>query len=610
MNKRIDLFDQLKGISILAIVLFHLGIYNSGFLGVDVFFIISGYFLTLSILKEYKRTEGKINLFKFYKSRFLRLLPGIVILVIAVSIYCRINLKESMFPVINGQAFSSTLLYENWHNIFNGVNYWGDVSSSPLTHLWFSSIIAQVYIVWPLIVIGVLKFKNGDKKILLNVSIILSIISAILQPILFNIFGFNRAYYGTDSRMIAFLLGAIIALQILDDEFKVKSVTKTKKIKMIFVGSLVLIAILWIITTVNSTFLFNGGIILNSILWFIVIKIALTTGITSIPKCKILSQIGLMSFQIYLWHWPVIVILKEELYLNLVFVVVGIIVVSIIGYLLFEKTKFMDKFFVVKQVLLTIIALGIIVLWQPKMSDKHGYDVIVSKHTAENKILVVGDSWARYLGVGMEDISKEKNTAIYNYGVGGFGILNPEFYVYANGEKLESTLYNKNYLKDWHKAAKEFNADVVVMTVGNFDQAIQIIDGEEIRIGHEKFNALYEKKVNEIIDSFLELGIPVVVTNIVDNARDNMSEYDIKVLNSYSDSMSDVMKSAMKKYENNDMVKYFDLDGILSPGTIAPTKTADGEDVYDETNHPAELTAQYIGEKLINDSKELIKTKK
>lgn len=611
MNNRIDLFDQLKGISILAIVLFHLGIYKSGFLGVDVFFIISGYFLTLSTLKEFKRSNGNINLIKFYKSRFSRLLPGIVILVIVVSIYARLNVKESMFGIINGQAFSSTLFYENWYNIFNGVNYWGDVSSSPLTHLWFSSIIAQVYVIWPLIVIALLKIKRGNRKLLLKISILLAIISGILQPILFNMVGFNRAYYGTDTRALAFILGAIICLVILDEDFKVKIVEKTTKTNLIMMASIIGIIILWIITSVDSKFLFYGGIILNSTLWAIVIFTGLITNRLSIPKAGVLSKVGIMSFQIYLWHWFVIVVLKEELSLNIFLVILGIAIVSTVAYYLLEKTKFMDRYFILKLVFLIVISLGIITLWKPKMSDKHGYSPIVSQHTASNKIIIVGDSWARYLGIGLENVSKKNSVAIYNYGVGGFGILNPEFYVYGNGEKLESTLYNKTYLSKWHNAANEFKANVAIITLGNFDQAAQIIDSQEIRVGNEKFDKLYKDKFKEIIDSFLEKKIPVIVTNIVDNARDNMSEADSEALNKISDNMRIVMDEVMEEYKDNKMVNYFDLDAILAPNTkIAPTKTKDGEDIYDETNHPTDLATSFIGQKLVEESKKMIKKNK
>ncbi|MGL5574737.1 MAG: hypothetical protein ACRDCW_04190, partial [Sarcina sp.] len=116
-------------------------------------------------------------------------------------------------------------------------------------------------------------------------------------------------------------------------------------------------------------------------------------------------------------------------------------------------------------------------------------------------------------------------------------------------------------------------------------------------------------KLVEIIDGFISKDLPVIVTNIVDNARDTMDENSIKLLNKVSDDMSKNLNSVMEKYKDNQNVLYFDLDKILSPTEIAPTKTSDGSDIYDETNHPTEETCTYIGGLLFDEFDKFLNNK-
>ena len=276
-------------------------------------------------------------------------------------------------------------------------------------------------------------------------------------------------------------------------------------------------------------------------------------------------------------------------------------------YIIVEKKDIFSKKFIIKQTIFLLITLSVITLWKPEISDKYEYDDLVSSHIANNKVLVVGDSWSKYLGIGLEETSKKRDYAVYNYGVGGFGILDPEFYVYSGGENLESTEYNEVFLDKWLKTVESFDADVVLITLGNFDQAAQIINGETIRVGNETFDTLYKTKFKEIIDKFLEMDVKVVVTNVVDNARADMSASDSEALNNISDSMAVNLDTVMKDYKNNKDVVYFDLDKILSPNKIAPILAPDGTKVYDETNHPSEETCTYIGSLLFDEFDKILK---
>ncbi|MGL4449692.1 MAG: acyltransferase family protein [Sarcina sp.] len=503
---------------------------------------------------------------------------------------------------------SASLFYQNWHNIFTEISYWGGNQDSPLTHLWFSSIIGQFSIVWPLIVIFALKFKKKCKNIVLNISIGLAILSGILQIIYFDLYGFNKAYYGTDTRIIALMASSILACLILDEDFNIKALDSFKYKKLAISSLIVGISILWIITDVENPFLFKRLIFGNIILWSILIYLCLRLSIFSIPKAFILDNIALMSFQLYLWHWPVIVIGRDYI-LNDFIILILAFVISFMIYLIIEKKNIFQKKFVTKQIALLAITLAVITLWKPNISNKHGYEPLVSQHITNNRVLVVGDSWSRYLGIGLENTSKKRDYAIYNYGVGGFGTLNPEFYVYSDGNNLESTEYNQTYLERWHKTVESFKPNAVLITLGNFDQASQIIDGETIRVGNPKFDELYKNKLVEIIDGFISKDLPVIVTNIVDNARDTMDENSIKLLNKVSDDMSKNLNSVMEKYKDNQNVLYFDLDKILSPTEIAPTKTSDGSDIYDETNHPTEETCTYIGGLLFDEFDKFLNNK-
>jgi peptidoglycan/LPS O-acetylase OafA/YrhL len=217
--------DGLRGIAVLAVVLYHGGVSwaPGGFLGVEVFFVLSGFLITSLLVGEWQRSST-IALGAFWMRRARRLLPALFCLVGAIGIYYLFAGAAHAVPGLKGDGISALAYVSNWHQIVAGSNYFAASGPvSPLEHTWSLAIEEQFYLVWPLVVLGVLWFAGrrgagtsaGRRPlaVLLALSVAGAIASAIDTALLFD--GgqnLNRIYYGTDTRASGLLIGASLAI--------------------------------------------------------------------------------------------------------------------------------------------------------------------------------------------------------------------------------------------------------------------------------------------------------------------------------------------------------------------------------------------------------------
>ncbi|MEO7362334.1 MAG: acyltransferase, partial [Gemmatimonadaceae bacterium] len=208
---RVAALDGLRGVAIVAVVAFHAGVLPGGFLGVDLFFVLSGFLIAGLLLREHQKT-GNIALREFWARRARRLIPAVLTVVAAVQLWARTRAMPEVLPVVNGQSAAAMVYGSNWFNILFDVGYWNvGPGNSPLNHLWSLAIEEQFYIVFPLILVVALVRGKMPPRALAWLALILAIASFALTPILFAKISANRAYFGTDTRAGAILLGAALA---------------------------------------------------------------------------------------------------------------------------------------------------------------------------------------------------------------------------------------------------------------------------------------------------------------------------------------------------------------------------------------------------------------
>ena len=343
-SKYLPSIDSLRALAVLAVIIYHVDVnyLPGGFLGVDLFFVLSGYLISSLIIKEFRKT-GTVNLYNFYIRRARRLLPAVYFMItvglVVMVLFNEVLLRKSHLDAIFGYIYSS-----NWWYIFHKLDYFDSFGAqSPFKHLWSLAIEEQFYMIFPLLFLLVnrrKKSKDGTYKLnknFLYVVLGLILVSLIAHILLFDINNISRIYFGTDTRAFSLLVGVVGAILYPMERLHAKV---TPQQNMIYsVVSLVSIATLitvMIYTSEYNTWLYRGGFLLVAILGLIVI---ISSGKQHTLMSKLLSFkpvvfIGKISYSLYLWHFPILVLttpVSEIGNPNIIFVILRVILTFVLA---------------------------------------------------------------------------------------------------------------------------------------------------------------------------------------------------------------------------------------------------------------------------------------
>ena len=207
--------DGIRALAVLAVMFFHGGVSwaHAGFLGVDVFLVLSGFLITLLLFREISATH-RIDVKAFWLRRARRLIPALVLVLIAVGIFGAFIAADDEALGLRGDLFGSLFYVQNWRLVWSGQPYFAQFGSpSPLRHMWSLAIEEQWYLLWPVAFFGLVRITRSRPRVIAIVIAVLAIASAILMTALFTPGGdASRIYYGTDTRAQALLAGAFLAV--------------------------------------------------------------------------------------------------------------------------------------------------------------------------------------------------------------------------------------------------------------------------------------------------------------------------------------------------------------------------------------------------------------
>ncbi|QWG32293.1 acyltransferase family protein [Bacillus mycoides] len=302
--------DSLRGLAILGVILYHIN-FNwmpGGFLGVTVFFVLSGYLITDILAIEWKNNK-RIDLKKFWLSRARRLLPGMLIMLIVTLAWITI-FHSSLLVKMRGDSLAALLYFSNWWYIYHKLSYFDSFSQlSPLNHFWSLAVEEQFYVVWPFVIsLGFYYIKKQSRMILFIC--LGAIASALAMAILYEPGSDpSRIYYGTDTRAFSLLIGAALALIWPSSRLANKIIPQARLILDVIGGlALVIILIMFWKTNQYEPFLYRGGMVLLSLATALLVANLAhpASRIAQFLRFRPLRWMGVRSYGIYLWHYPII----------------------------------------------------------------------------------------------------------------------------------------------------------------------------------------------------------------------------------------------------------------------------------------------------------------
>lgn len=304
--------DGIRALAVSAVIIYHLDSdwLPGGLLGVGIFFVLSGYLITTILLNGWERS-GILNLKDFWIRRVRRLVPAMLVMVAGTGVWIVLAAPRFWSPYI--KDLPGGLLYlSNWEFIARKVSYFESFGpQSPLGHLWSLAVEEQFYLLWPLLLAAGLTYTRKLNTLALFV-MILAGISAVEMLLLYNPSADpSRIYYGTDTRLFSLLTGAALALVWPYHKLKKKvSHQATRILDYTGGGSLLLLGLACWYTNQYQPFLYKGGLFLLSLIAAVMIAAVAhpASRIGYLLEYKPLKWIGVRSYGMYLWHYPVIIL--------------------------------------------------------------------------------------------------------------------------------------------------------------------------------------------------------------------------------------------------------------------------------------------------------------
>lgn len=554
--------DGIRALAALAVLVYHLGLgyLPGGLLGVDVFFVLSGFLITALLLGEHDRT-GRIGLRGFWVRRLRRLLPALLLVLLLVAAYAAWAATPGQRSGIRADALATLGYVANWHFALSHQSYFhGFDAPSPLLHTWSLGVEEQFYLLWPLIVVLVLRLRPHRRegaRTLAWVAATGALASAVTAAWLAEAGAdASRIYYGTDTRCQALLVGAAAAAALAARRAGAgrSAVPPARGWTVIGLLGAVGVGMCWALLSGQSPLLDRGGFLLVALA-----AVALVAAVVEQPKGLLartlsispLRGLGRMSYGVYLWHWPIILLLdRSRTGLSGGWLaaarVAATLVVAAASYRLVERPVrqgalgrlapagfgAMRRLAVPVMSLVTVVAvvvagtagassntaeLGTLAVDSPAGAPPPDLPPASPPQTARTRaatapprLLVVGDSVALTLAAGFTPIQGKYGLDVVNRGWVGCGVARRS--LASDGKTVWPAWPDcAEWPSHWSRWVNEANPDVAALMAGRWEVDDRFVNGQWTHLGNPAFDSYIAGELDTAITTLSARGAKVVL---------------------------------------------------------------------------------------------------
>jgi len=531
--------DGLRAFAVAGVLCYHGGLAwaQGGFLGVDLFFVLSGFLITTLLLREHA-DRGAIALGAFWIRRARRLLPALGLLIVLVILYALFVAAPEELRTIRGDALATLGYVANWRFIAADDSYFALFQApSPLRHVWSLAIEEQFYLLWPLIVYGVLRLRNGSVRALAAVSSIMLVGSVALMAVLYEPGSDpSRVYYGTDTRAQSLLVGALLAMLLLKRP-EVRGRVGKVALQVAALAAAAGLAAMWTLVSDQADFLYTGGLFLEALLVAVVIAAVVqpSTGpLGALLSIAWIRWVGRVSYGVYLFHWPVYVTLDEQRtgldgYALFTVRVAMTLVIAALSYYLLEmpirEGRFpMRRVRVLAPGVAVAVVVGVLLATTgapPAKVEVTAADVRVP--TADEarlgsvelrtRVMLVGDSVAGSLAPGIQRRALLDDFVFVDATVPGCGMASDRGERWVGAWEPPDERCLPEWRVRWRQHVEQFDPDIVLLLLSAHDAVDRRIDGHEIPFDSPEGEALMRADLREAVDLLSSEGARVLVLN-------------------------------------------------------------------------------------------------
>ena len=560
-KERINALDGLRAVALLIIMGYHFGVgwLQGGFFSLDIFYVLSGYLITGLLVSEYRKRSA-IKLSAFWLRRARRLLPALLIVLVAVTLLVRFVSAPDLYIDFRMSALSALFYFSNWWQIAASSNYFVATGAvSPLTHTWSLAVEEQFYLVWPLVVLAVMTlsrtFVRGI-RVLLVVSVVGALASALEMALLYHpTVNTTRLYFGTDTHAQSILIGSVLACAMTMVQMRrgnegmaptARSTVGRSLLVTVGLGGFAGTLILTYTLVGTSAIDYRGGFMLSALsaAAIIVGAVCVPTGVIARGlSLRPLMWLGTISYGAYLWHYPVFIYINTDqtglhgLWL-MALRFVCTFALAALSYYLVERPVMYGTFWrsikaITPSIALTVATVAVIVVGtlvpataavrvrnDLSSTERQSLARVGAFTRHPVKFMMVGDSIAATLEIGLGDHSVSRyGVSIINRTVLGCDLDNLDAIIANHIDMPESSCRYWRTL--WAREIAQSRPDVVGVLVGRWDISDHIDDGKVVHVGQAAWNAHLYNEINGVVTVLSSGGARVVLLTMPDIDADD-----------------------------------------------------------------------------------------